>query len=286
MTVRTVTEYFRRELDAAGYDLDDIGWSLGYCQGDGMDFAGRVGRDGVIRLYTRLMGGISEVWEALSSGEVSVEVTRTSSYYHHYNTMAVSVEWDEEHLREAYDFTEQQLSRLEDFRSRVEEDVRDVSRRLQKEGYAILEACSPLWFPMSRHWASGTLGDRAYQMRSFARGSFTVDVTMVENDHLDGYESGDGEADHADVKRMARGEIVSYDLRVRILEDGDKVYEEWAHGVTDKRSEIRPMTIARELLAAARSAMADKAARLARFAGGSRCGKGDGAHQPSGSLAR
>ena len=286
MTVRTVTEYFRRELDAAGYDLDDIGWSLGYCQGDGMDFAGRVGRDEVIRLYTRLMGGVSEVWDALSSGEVSVEVTRTSHHYHHYNTMAVTVEWDEDRLREAYDFTEQQLSRLEDFRSRVEEDVRDVSRRLEKEGYAILEACNPLWFSMSRHWKSGTLGDRAYQMRSFARGSFTVDVTMVENDYLDGYESGDDEADHADVKRMVRGEIVSYDLRVRILEDGDKVYEKWAHGVTDKRSEIRPMVIARELLAAARSAIADKAARLARFAGDRRCGKGDGAHQPSGSLAR
>ena len=270
MTVRTVTKYFRRELDAAGYDLDDISSSLGYCQGDGMDFAGRVGRDGVIRLYTRLMGGISEVWDALSSGEISVEVTRTSSYYHHYNTMAVSVEWDEEHLREAYDFTEQQLSRLEDFRSRVEEDVRDVSRRLEKEGYAILEACNPLWFSMSRHWKSGTHGDRSYQMRSFERGSFTVDVTMVENDHLDGYESGDADADHADIKRMVAGEIVSYDLRVRILEDGDKVYEEWAHSVTDKKSEIRPMAIARELLTAARRVLAEKAARLTRFAGPSR----------------
>jgi hypothetical protein len=107
-------------------------------------------------------------------------------------------------------------------------------------------------------------------MRSFERGSFTVDVTMVENDHLDGYESGDVDADHADIKRMVAGEIVSYDLRVRILEDGDKVYEEWAHSVTDKKSEIRPMAIARELLTAARRALAEKAARLTRLAGSAR----------------
>jgi aspartokinase len=39
---------------------------------------------------------------------------------------------------------------------------------------------------------------------------------------------------------------------------------------TDKKSEIRPMAIARELLTAARRALAEKAARLTRLAGSAR----------------
>jgi hypothetical protein len=271
MTTRTVTEYFRRELALAGYDIDNatIYWSLSYSQGDGMDFAGRVSREGVVRLYSRLVAQISEsrnerLWNALCDGAVSVEVSRISSHYHHYNTMRAEVEWDEDYLRETFGFTKRQLSRLEDFRGAVVEDVKDMSKRLAQEGYKLLEACNPIWFGMSKRWENDQLFDQSMTFRTFKRGTFAVQVAMVENREYDGY---DGDEDHSEVKRLVTGEVVTYDLRVRILEDGDTVFEEWCHGVSDYRKEIRPLAVARELLSGARSVLRDKADRLARFAG-------------------
>ena len=279
MTTGTITRYFEERLSRMGYSFNgdsDICWSLGYCQGDGMDFAGRVSREGVIALYSRLVAPISEarnerLWNALCDGAVSVEISRISSHYHHFNTMSVEVEWDADDLRATYGFTARQLARLDDFAAAVEEDVRSTSKTLEKEGYAILEACSPMWFRLSKHWKDGYLGDhRSTCTRTFRRGDFSVEVSMIQNDHLDGYESGDLEADHQDMLDMVAGKNVSYDLRLRILEDGNTVHEEWAHGVTDRRDQICPMAIARELLIGARRILADKATRLSQFAGAAR----------------
>ena len=267
----TVTQYFKEELALAGYSFHEVEvyWGLSYSQGDGMDFSGTVDREGVIRLYSRLVSPICEMrnqrlWDALCGGEVSVTVDRIQSHYHHYNTMRVEVEWDAETLRADYGFTKRQLARLEDFRSAVEEDVRDTSKRLQSEGYKLLEACNPFWFPMSRGWVNTHIGHSGGKIREFRRGDFVVEVAMVENGEYDGY---GGDEDHSEVKRLVSGEVVSYNLRVRILEGGDTVFEEWCHGVSDYRKEIRPLAVARELLSGARPALREKAERLARFAG-------------------
>ena len=267
----TVTQYFKEELALAGYSFHEVEvyWSLSYSQGDGMDFSGTVDREGVIRLYSRLVSPISEarnerLWNALCNGEVSVVVDRIQSHYHHYNTMRVEVEWDAETLRADYGFTKRQLDRLEDFRSAVEEDVKDTSKRLQGEGYKLLEACNPFWFSMSRLWRDVHTGSRPAVVREFRRGDFVVEVSMLENTEYDGY---GGDEDHSEVKRLVSGEVVSYNLRVRILEGGDTVFEEWCHGVSDYRKEIRPLAVARELLSGARDALREKAKRLSRFAG-------------------
>ena len=267
----TVTQYFKEELALAGYSFHEVEvyWGLSYSQGDGMDFSGTVDREGIIRLYSRLVAPISEarnerLWNAMCNGAVSVTVNRLRSNYHHYNTMEVEVEWDEDHLRTDYEFTARQLARLEDFKNAVEEDVKDISKRLQAEGYKLMEACSPIWFGMSRHWTDTHIGNHPATVRKFCRGDFTVEVAMVENTEYDGYY---GDEDHSEVKRLVAGEVVSYNLRLRILENGDPVFEEWSHGVSDHRKEIRPLAVARELLSGARDALREKAKRLSRFAG-------------------
>lgn len=265
-TASTLTSYFEEELRLAGYIFHDVSvyWSLGYCQGDGMDFAGTVTCDGVIQLYSRLVSRISEaknarLWKALRDGAVSVSVDRISSRYHHYNTMQSEVEWDTDTLRNDYGFTTRQLARLEDFKVAVVEDVKDTSKRLQREGYKLLEACSPMWFGMSRAWKDTYIGDLPATVRTFRRGTFVVEIAMVQNDNLD--------IDHEDAKQLISGETVSYDLRVRITEDGDTVFEQWTCSVFDQRTAIQPFAIAREIMRDARGAMLNKASRLRQFAG-------------------
>ena len=257
MTARTITKYFERRLAEQGYDADNIYWSLGYCQGDGMDFEGRARAHD---LYSRLLGvPPEEISAALRDSRVTV--TR-SGFYHHYNSMSVEVEWDDEgaspEVKEA----------MSQFTTSVELDVIETSRALEKEGYAILEACNPTWFRLSDLWTDATYDSaRSVSARTFKRGDFAVEVSMYENDHLDGYESGDEEADHADMIRMVNGEIVSYDVCVRVSVDGFTVFQEWAHGVTDERTKIHPLQVARELLSGARPALRSYAKKLDRLAG-------------------
>jgi hypothetical protein len=257
VTVRTITEYFTRRLEGLGYTADNVYWSLGYSQGDGMDFEGCGDAQ---RLYTRLMGvpPTTDVTDALR--DARVKVTR-SGHYHHYNSMSVELEWDDE------DAASEIKELMSQFAAAVEQDVIDTSRTLEKEGYAILEACNPFWFQKSKLWKNETFSERAASVRTFRRGPFEVEVAMYDNDHLGGYESGDEEADHADMMRMVGGEIVSYDLCVRIKADGFAVFQEWAHGVTDGRNEIRPFQVARELMRAARPVLRSRAMQLSRLAG-------------------
>ena len=255
-TINTVTQYFTEVLRQMGYDFYEpsVYWSLGYCQGDGMDFAGTVDREGVIRLYSRLIFPVSKdrnkrLWRALKDGAVSVEVKRIQSHYHHYNTMQTEVEWDEDSLRHDYGFTAVQIRRLEDFRNAVDEDVRDVSKSLQADGYKLLEACNPFWFNMPSQWQDGHIGDLGAKSRTYRRGDMTVQISMVQDD---GYEGYSDDLDHSEVKRLIAGEVVSYSVRVLITKEvkggPEVVFDEWVSSISDYRSEIRPLAIARELL--------------------------------------
>jgi hypothetical protein len=274
MTNRTVTEYFEHRLNELGYDFSEnnVYWGLSYSQGDGMDFAGTVSNDGIIRLYSRLMGTITErknerLWNALCSGMVSIDVRHIQSMYHHWNTMAVDFEYDADALRSEYGFTKDQLERIEDFHVAVVADVITTSKTLTAEGYKLLEACNPIWFLLRKGWVQDYIGDRSAMTRTFHRGDFTITVSMVENDHLDGYSSGDDLEDHQDIMRMIAGEVVSYDVRLRILSDGNPVFEEWSHGVSDQRGKLSAISIGRELLSGARPVLREKAEKLIRFAG-------------------
>ena len=73
--------------------------------------------------------------------------------------------------------------------------------------------------------------------------------------------------DHQDIMRMVAGDVVSYDVRLRILADGNTVFEEWSHGVSDLRRKLSVLAIGRELLSGARAVLREKAEKLNRFAG-------------------
>lgn len=170
-------QHFRRTLKNLGYPDDlKIEWSLGYCQGDGVAFYGRIGLDEIHALLQRLYGPQSCPGNAIARVKnllmkktfndmffvlsefgdgAEVEITRNSSgnHYSHYNTMNlnsnVDFTWylpDEASMEETgiQGLTEERLSEWQgiwdEFMEDLEEDIRSVSRRLQSEGYRLLEA--------------------------------------------------------------------------------------------------------------------------------------------------
>ncbi|MHB8697766.1 MAG: hypothetical protein ACYC9J_06980 [Sulfuricaulis sp.] len=134
-----VMQYFAREIKKHGYDVPpkDISYSLGYCQGDGMSFTGSfLGhemKDVCRRLFRGYGGKIFPIIRALTKG-ASIRINRIDHHYCHYNT--VRIEGDDD----ATDTTPLEHECFIEFVKAVEEDVRDICKGLEKEGYAILEA--------------------------------------------------------------------------------------------------------------------------------------------------
>ncbi len=134
-----VTQHFKRQIQKYGYDVaaGDICWSLGYCQGDGISFVGSFSGNELKAVCRRLFRGYGErmfpTIRALTKG-ASIKISRTSHHYCHYNT--VSIDGDDE----GADCTDQEHECFIEFVNAVEEDVRDICKGLENDGYAILEA--------------------------------------------------------------------------------------------------------------------------------------------------
>jgi uncharacterized membrane protein YheB (UPF0754 family) len=125
-----VTESFRQfiQQDYAGYPTDQIYWSLGYCQGDGVAFYGNCD---VKRLAIRMLTeeARKEFSEAIEN--VTIKIDRLGTHYNHWNTMIVEIE-------DYYvtDLTDRVQKFLNDWQDQLNAEVKEVSRKLEKMGYA------------------------------------------------------------------------------------------------------------------------------------------------------
>lgn len=155
--------YFSSQLVDAGFPDDlDIHWSLGYCQGDGMAFYGRISFTEMIelvrkiyvhdkrkqRMLVRLIQAIQE-WDY----DETFEIYRNQFGYHysHFNTMTLSITtsanlrfFDESQGKADWYFPlakkHRYMSLWDDFIQDLDDYIRDISRRLEREGYGIIEA--------------------------------------------------------------------------------------------------------------------------------------------------
>lgn len=129
---------FVQQLEALGYPIDQVEFSLGHVQGDGVAFYGRA--DATI-LYKRMKGlpldaELDERLSAFLHETVRVLIDRTSlsNHYSHWGTMRVRVAFQTlSHYIEELD--DPMVEALEAW---VKEDIPAVSKRLQEEGYAFL----------------------------------------------------------------------------------------------------------------------------------------------------
>lgn len=134
-----LTEDFKMQLSERGFDDLEVYWSLGYCQGDGVAFYGRVWASDLREKDAQAKILIEKLEKA--GDEISIEITGGNGHYHHWNSMTVEVEFDN-------DIDDDELpSRLkiarpvwrEEFEEYLSEKVKEISRELEKSGYAEIE---------------------------------------------------------------------------------------------------------------------------------------------------
>jgi len=166
--------HFVQRLHAAGYPTLDINYSLNYCQGDGMAFFSgghwpdfnkptgvwwdldkghaslslnlvRVWFRRLAKYYTRdkkrELYRLYTTYVVPGFVEVSVRINRRGSHrYTHYNSMEIEFTVD---IRDREALAEGDAYAVEyeatEFELNLADDVKDISKELEKEGYAEIE---------------------------------------------------------------------------------------------------------------------------------------------------
>ncbi len=134
-----LTEDFKTQLTEYGFEETEVYWSLGYCQGDGVAFYGRVYAESLKEKDCRARRLIAALEAA--GDELYIEITGASGHYHHSNSMTVEIEFENE--TEDEDLPARlkiacphQRENLEEY---LNERIKEISRELEKSGYAEIE---------------------------------------------------------------------------------------------------------------------------------------------------
>jgi hypothetical protein len=192
--------YFTFVLASLGYPVDEIRWSLSYCQGDGMRFTGRVDAKVVAR---RLLADkpvfMGLVFSAVGKGE-RINITASDHRYVHEHTMTADRSYDT-------DLTLAEDKAMSLLLSLVEEDIVSVSQRLRDDGYSCLEAAPT---------DASVVLDRTF-------GDFGLKVTVQQEDAQHLAESGEPLYDLVDMIEFGKGRQGAVMVSVQIERDGEEV---------------------------------------------------------------
>ncbi|HLM59899.1 MAG TPA: hypothetical protein VK308_03745 [Pyrinomonadaceae bacterium] len=134
-----LTEDFQTQLTEYGFEETEVYWSLGYCQGDGVAFYGRVHPESLKekdRVAKRLIAALEAAGD-----EFYIEIMGRNSHYHHWNSMTIEIEFendiDNEDLPARLKIARPALR--ENLEKYLAERVKEISRELEKSGYAEIE---------------------------------------------------------------------------------------------------------------------------------------------------
>ena len=134
-----LTEDFKTQLAELGFEETEVYWSLGYCQGDGVAFYGDVYPESLKEKDCQARALITAL-EA-TGDELYIEITGANSHYHHWNSMTVEIEFenetDDEDLPARLKIARPALR--ENFEEYLGEKVKEISRELEKSGYGEIE---------------------------------------------------------------------------------------------------------------------------------------------------
>lgn len=133
-----LTEDFKTQLAERGFPETKVFWSLGYCQGDGVAFYGSVYPQDLKEKDPQARKLI-EVLEK-SGDNFNISISGENNHYHHWNSMTVEVEFEsdeDEDLPPRLRIARPVLR--EQFEEYLAEKVMEISRELEKCGYAEIE---------------------------------------------------------------------------------------------------------------------------------------------------
>lgn len=134
-----LTEDFKTQLAERGFEDLQVYWSLGCCQGDGVAFYGRVYSEN-LKEKDRQAKRLIDALEA-AGDELFIEITGANGHYHHWNSMTVEIEFENE-TREEDLPSRLKIARpalREELEEYLAEKVKEISRELEKSGYAEIE---------------------------------------------------------------------------------------------------------------------------------------------------
>lgn len=139
-----ITETFRHDLAELGYPTEEIYWSLGYCQGDGVAFYGRIETAGLRQILERVLTPDDPLRLRMLlydpdfdlSVELSVDIVQSGyGHYSHRNAMRLRADWDARDEEDGQ-FLEEAWEHLEPL---ILSDIQNTTHRLEKTGYDELE---------------------------------------------------------------------------------------------------------------------------------------------------
>jgi hypothetical protein len=134
-----LTEDFKTQLAEYGFEETEVYWSLGYCQGDGVAFYGRVYAESLKekdQTAKRLIDALHTAGDSLY-----IEITGANGHYHHWNSMTVEIEFESETEDEDLP-VRLKIARpvlREELEEYLAERVKEISCELEKSGYAEIE---------------------------------------------------------------------------------------------------------------------------------------------------
>lgn len=202
-----VTDVMTRRLSKLGYPTNDVRWSLGYCQGDGASFTGKLD---ISVLGARLLPDVSpDVWKGV---DLDLELTRSGRYVHERSTslnydLECIIGSDPEELGGAA-----QKVALGKLFEVLEDDVVSAGAEMASDGYKVLES----------YIQEKTL------VRTFNTKNFSVQVWTVEDEHSSPFEFCDESFIEETIRSVLAEEIYFGGVKVVVLqvdEDGDELAE-------------------------------------------------------------
>ncbi len=134
-----LTEDFKTQLAEYGFEEAEVYWSLGYCQGDGVAFYGRVYPESLKEKDSKAKRLIAALEAA--GDDLCIEITGANGHYHHWNSMTVDIEFESEIADEDLP-ARLKIARpalRENLEEYLAEKVKEISRELEKSGYAEIE---------------------------------------------------------------------------------------------------------------------------------------------------
>lgn len=221
MSSHLIEYHFKKALAHLGFgDCEKVYWSLGWCQGDGMAFEARIEGDGLKTIIQeRLYSKYGRYFEKYVDQGLAFNLTH-SGRYTHWNSMSCEVDWDVLRGFEN-DLKPHLYAKLEaraiELRDEIDEYVKEVSKQLEADGYAILEATPCETEPEV--------------VRELKTKRFTVRVSKLHNDDPD-LPGEDEDSDWAQVQDIICGKLTYYHLQVEVLDEDETVIgEATLHGM-------------------------------------------------------
>lgn len=134
-----LTEDFQYQLAEKGFESVKVFWSLGYCQGDGVGFYGRVYPDDL----KAKDGHAKKLIEKLEAAgdEISIEITGANNWYHHRNSMTVEIDFENEQEDEELP-ARLKIARpvwREELEGYLSERIKEISDELENLGYGEID---------------------------------------------------------------------------------------------------------------------------------------------------